>query len=297
MTYEDWVISTSSKAKGSWNLHEILPRDLDFFVIISSVNGIFGSRGQANYAAGNTFKDGLAHYRISLGQKAVSIDLGLMVNEGAVAENPYLMDAVRRVGHLMDIQDDEFIALMDRYCDARLPLLSQAEAQVLVGIETASAVRAKGIDLHHSMYRPMFRPMFRHLFRTESHAADGTNSSPHAKNAAAVDRPTVLKQAASPEQAASLVTGWLRGKMAHFLGVPEADIDVAEPLAAHGIDSLMAIDLKNWFAREIGADIEVFALLNSASLEELAAGAAEKSRYRLTTPTNSGRQCVCPPTE
>ena len=102
------------------------------------------------YTARNAFKDGLAHYRISLAQKAVSIDLGLLVNGGAVAENQYLMDVMRRVGYLMDIEDDGFIALMDRYCDAIPMTLSQTEAQVLMSIETASAVRAKGIDLHQT---------------------------------------------------------------------------------------------------------------------------------------------------
>ena len=97
------------------------------------------------------------------------------------------MDVVRRVGYLMDIEDDGFIALMDRYCDAIPMTLSQTEAQVLMSIETASAVRAKAIKLHQSMYRPMFR----HLFRTKSHAADGTSSSSHAKNTTVVDRLTV----------------------------------------------------------------------------------------------------------
>ena len=80
------------------------------------------------YTARNAFKDGLAHYRISLAQKAVSIDLGLLVNGGAVAENPYLMEVVRRVGYLTDIEDDGFIALMEWYCDAIPPILSQTEA-------------------------------------------------------------------------------------------------------------------------------------------------------------------------
>lgn len=100
MTSDDWVISTRSKVTGSWNLHQILPADLDFFVLLSSVNGIFGGRAQANYAAGNTFKDALAHHRIALGRKAVSIDLGLMVAEGVVAENQLLLASMRRIGHL-----------------------------------------------------------------------------------------------------------------------------------------------------------------------------------------------------
>ena len=48
----------------------------------------------------------------------------------------------------------------------------------------------------------------------------------------------------------------------------------------YDIDSLVAIELKNWLAREIGADIEVFVLLGNMLLEKVSAMAAETSRYR-----------------
>lgn len=73
--------------QGSWNLHEVLPRDLDFFVFLSSLAGVIGSISQANYAAGNTYQDALAHYRQSQGLAARSIDLGLMKGIGYVEEH------------------------------------------------------------------------------------------------------------------------------------------------------------------------------------------------------------------
>jgi NADP-dependent 3-hydroxy acid dehydrogenase YdfG len=82
MTPEQWTLSVNPKAAGAWNLHEILPKDLDFFVMLSSSSGIAGTRGQANYAAGNTFLDALAHYRVSRGLKAVSIDIGPVLGAG-----------------------------------------------------------------------------------------------------------------------------------------------------------------------------------------------------------------------
>lgn len=273
MTYEDWVISTRSKVTGSWNLHQVLPSDLDFFVLLSSVNGIFGGRAQANYAAGNTFKDALAHHRIAYGQRAVSIDLGLMVAEGVVAENEILLASMRRIGHLMDITQEELITLLDYYCDPSLPLLSDVDAQVLVGIEMPSAVLAKGIDLHHSIRRPMFRHLFQMV--SEKIKAESCNA-----DSAIVDRAAMLKKATSQDEAVALVTKWFSGKIGQILGLSELDIDPSKPVHTYGIDSLIAIDLKNWLAGEIGADIEVFALLGNMSLEMVSAVAAEKSRYR-----------------
>ncbi|RYP89414.1 hypothetical protein DL769_000065 [Monosporascus sp. CRB-8-3] len=274
MTYEDWTISTTSKVTGSWNLHKALPQDLDFFVLISSVNGIFGSRAQANYAAGNTFKDALARHRIACGQKAVAIDLGLMVEAGRVAEDEALLASMRRIGLLMDIQQEEMLALLDFYCDPNLPVLSESEAQVVVGVELPSVIRAKGIDLHHSLHRPMFRQLFKmsstYVDSDSSVNSDGTVG----------DRVAALRSAPSQDDAAILVKTWLTAKLGQVLGLTGADIDSSKPLHAYGIDSLVAIDLKNWFTSKIGADFEVFDILGNISLDGLSIEAAKRSRAR-----------------
>ena len=82
MSYSDWVAATKPKMQGSWNLHELMPEDLDFFVFLSSSTGVIGARGQANYAVGNSFQDALAQHRRSLGLAAVSLDLGLIIGAG-----------------------------------------------------------------------------------------------------------------------------------------------------------------------------------------------------------------------
>ncbi|KAK2617040.1 hypothetical protein QQS21_000134 [Conoideocrella luteorostrata] len=273
MTHDDWEISTSSKVAGSWNLHQLMPEDLDFFILISSINGIFGNRGQANYAAGNAFKDALAHYRLAHGLKAVSIDLGLMVDEGVVAESELLLRLMRRNGHLMEVKQEELIALLDYYCDPQLPLLTDEEAQIVVGIEMPSAIIAKGIDLHHSIRRPIFS----HLFCM---GLDVVPTAPESGTSGVIDHPAALKSATSLEEATSLVTEWISIKLGHLLSQPASDIVAEKPIHAYGMDSLIAVDFKNWFHHSIGANITVFDLMGNASLRQLSAVAAERSRYR-----------------
>ncbi|KAG8412860.1 putative secondary metabolism biosynthetic enzyme [Metarhizium acridum] len=85
MSHDGHAESVKPKELGSWNLHEILPEKLDFFILLGSISGITGNPGQANYAAGN-FMDSLAHHRRSKGLPAISLDLGLVLDVGFVAE-------------------------------------------------------------------------------------------------------------------------------------------------------------------------------------------------------------------
>lgn len=66
MTIDEYHQVVDCKIKGTWNLHnaaEKLGLDLDFFTLLSSTSGVSGTRGQANYAAGNAFQDAFAAYR------------------------------------------------------------------------------------------------------------------------------------------------------------------------------------------------------------------------------------------
>ena len=105
----------------------------------------------------------------------------------------------------------------------------------------------------------------------------GANSAPASGSGATVGYGAMLGAASSPEDAASLVKDWLLAKVGKILGLAEADVDASKPMHPYGIDSLVAIDLKNWLARKIGADVEVLTLLGNMSLETIAAVAAESS--------------------
>ena len=88
MTYEEWTLPLQSKVQGTWNIHNNFghERPLDCMIFCSSVAGTFGNPSQAQYAAGNTYQDALAHYRRAQGLSAVSVNLGIMHDIGVFAE-------------------------------------------------------------------------------------------------------------------------------------------------------------------------------------------------------------------
>ncbi|KAF3199954.1 hypothetical protein TWF106_003531 [Orbilia oligospora] len=135
MTHDDWADVTPCKIAGSWNLHELLPNDLDFFILLSSVQAVFGARTKPIYNADNTYMDGLAHHRVSKGLKAVSIMLGLMTTDGYLAgadhrdEREFLL--AQNTYHGVDTND--YHALLDYYCNPALVFSTPGDAQVTIG--------------------------------------------------------------------------------------------------------------------------------------------------------------------
>lgn len=101
-----------SFAQGSRKLepppgHENEP--LDFFVSFSSISGLIGQPGQANYAAANTFLDAFVLYRQSLGLRASVMDLGIVNDIGYVSESGRMAERGLAVWNDQTIQENDVI--------------------------------------------------------------------------------------------------------------------------------------------------------------------------------------------
>ena len=271
MSYEDWTQGVAPKVQGSWNLHETLPKGMDFFILLSSVCGIFGNGGQSNYAAGNTFQDALARYRVTIGEKAISLDLGVILSEGFVAENQRIMDHLMRLSLLLPISQEELFALLDLYCNPLTKLLDPVQSQVVMGLELPTDQRAKGKEVLVAMQQPLFRLMQ----EIDSTAALTSNMKEQAKYLRAQ-----FTGASSLSNAALIVSQALRTKMSRILGIGHDQIQLDSRVESFGVESLVALDLRNWDAKEADADIAAFEFLGSATLSNVGMVAATKSSFR-----------------
>jgi sulfur carrier protein ThiS len=109
------------KVVGSWNLHEQLLHDLDFFVIFSSLPGIISLQGQSNYVAGNTYEDELAQYRLNRGEKAIALNLSLLAREGYAAENQEALMQFVKTKHMQLMSQLEVFAILNHYYNNTTP--------------------------------------------------------------------------------------------------------------------------------------------------------------------------------
>lgn len=277
MTLPAFHAALDPKVHGSQNLHALLPPNLDFFVLLSSLSGIAGRHGQANYAAGNTYQDALARHRVARGQKAVALDLGHLLSVGYVAERDGLADRLLAQGYA-GLAEADVLALLDYYCDPALPLPSPMHSQVVTGIELPAALRARRIDVPAAMARPLFR----HLFQMDVVDPSGGSGGgePGASETSALPNYGLLLQAASTAaEVAEIVTDGLRAKLARTLAIEKANIDVERPMHVYGVDSLSAVEIRTWFLTVVGVEVAVFEILGNLSIAALGAVVGGRSRF------------------
>lgn len=88
-----------------------------------------------------------------------------------------------------------------------------------------------------------------------------------------------LSGAQSLEHAAELLGQIIAAKLAVIFMVSADDIDLKQPPAQYGIDSLVAVELRNMLVQQAGAELSIFDIMQSVSLAALALDMASKSRY------------------
>ncbi|TEA15218.1 Highly reducing polyketide synthase alt5 [Colletotrichum sidae] len=263
MTAADVRATVGPKVHGTLNLHDALPRSLDFFVMLSSLAGVMGHRGQGNYGCGNVFQDHLAAHRRALGLRAMTVDVGYLVSVGFVAEHDEYVDHVRAMG-LRVMRTSDLHGLVATALEG-----SRAHPpQVMCGLPCGE--RRHDDDDDDKWYWIQDR-RFANLRRTAAGAGAGAS-------AAVSLREELVRCGRADGEAADVVTAALVRRLAKLMMMPEDDVDAGKPLSAYGVDSLVAVEVRNYLSKEMAVDVSVFDIMANIPMRRLAADLAGKSK-------------------
>ncbi|KAK8086415.1 polyketide synthase [Apiospora phragmitis] len=268
MPHASWEAALAPKCRGTWNLHRHVPADVDFFVMLSSICGVVGNRGQANYAAGNTFQDALAAHRRARGLAASCLDLGNILSVGYIAENAETLNANPMFFFAHDgVREDEFLSFIEFHLD-RERATNVGRGQVAVGLATSADFRTRGLPEPTFMKTPLFAQL-----RSAGNVASGAGAGE-----GGVSVSNALKFADSLDAAAELVQDALVRRLSRVMTIPIEDIDAGKPIHAYGVDSLVAMEFRNYVGSDCGCEIAVLDIMGNKSIQALSRDIANDSK-------------------
>ena len=270
MTYDNWRAAVSPKVDGTVNLAEQF-ENLDFFVMLSSLIGTSGHSSQANYAAGSTFQDAFARWRASQDLPAVSLDLGFVGNVGYVADRDGVAERLAQTGY-RQLSEQDVLNLVESAI--RNPRRSIDTSQIITGIAA--------FDETHTDVPWRQEPRFTALRTVTSSDADADRQlqASSRKDGASSKRSVQesLNKANNWAEGVEVVISAITSKLSEMFMVPEKEIDHSKPPSALGVDSLVAVELRNWLFTRLQAELSIFDVLQSESLVRLGEVTAEKSK-------------------
>ncbi|MEU3616181.1 type I polyketide synthase [Streptomyces sp. NPDC006872] len=238
-----------AKVDGAVHLHELTAdQDLSAFVLFSSLAGLLGSAGQANYAAANTFLDALAQDRHARGLTAASLAWGLWAEASGLTGGLAEADVARMArGGVIPLPTDLGLALFDT---ART-----IDEALLAPVRIDSAVLQPGLTA------PILRGLARGRTRRSASAGLPTTGVPLDR------RLSALSAAEQEELLLDLVLAGVAAVLGHG-SAAAVDPDLA--FRDLGFDSLTAVELRNRLSADTGLRLPATLVFDHPSPSDLA---------------------------
>jgi acyl transferase domain-containing protein/NADPH:quinone reductase-like Zn-dependent oxidoreductase/short-subunit dehydrogenase/SAM-dependent methyltransferase len=228
------------KVDGTWNLHNLTMNEpLDFFIMYSSTSSLMGSPGQSNYAAANTFLDTLAHERRSRGLPALTINWGIWSEIGSAAERK--TDERMLYRGVGSIRPEQGLEMMDL-------LFAQERSQIAV-----LPIEWKTFLPEHKKPAPLFSLLAEEKRWVRSKTGKG--SAPASVSISSNSEPFDLRQqldSIPPNQQHQFLKEHIHTQVVKAIGLESGQrIDPRQPLNELGLDSLMAVELRNMLRKSM----------------------------------------------
>ncbi len=240
-----------AKIAGAWNLHRLTQHlVLDHFVLFSSIAANLGSVGQANYGAANSFLDALAHWRQGQGLPALSINWGPWARLGmtAVLSSTDVERTQRRGLHSLTTAQS---------LKALGELLAQNKPQASVlDIDWKKFARSQQGQEVARFYTDLVQPV--------------QPVQPKAPTQKHGNRLVTQLQETPLKQRRLLLINHIRKQAGLVMGLPATLLnDTRQPLNTMGLDSLMAVELRNALGQSINQSLPATLVFDFPTLDAL----------------------------
>jgi acyl transferase domain-containing protein/acyl carrier protein len=233
-------------ALGAWNLHRFT-RDLDLFVVFSSVSGALGFKCMENHAAAKRFVDALALHRAAAGLPALSVSWGPCSDSGSKSH-----------------ADDDRLRQPE--------MIGLGTIEVEEALETLAALIGFG-DVH-SLVAPFDVTAYLEYVGRGASAPPLLRSLVSAERDASIDPPPKVREQLGTmdlDERTLWIENRIRALAARVLGTHDAErIDPEQLLPELGLDSLSAMEMRDIFEREVGVRVPVRVLFERPSPRQIA---------------------------
>jgi len=260
MTLDEYHTTLRCKVQGTWNLHNISIEKgltLDFFTLLSSISGIYGNKGQANYSAANAFLDAFASYRQGLGLPACSVDLGIVVGIGYMAERDDLRK--RYDDSIWQAIDEKVLCRtfeLSVHQQSQTPIHAQSATHMITGLRMSQP--ADSLLSSDARFSGLFS-----RGRTTGRQDPGGQGPKELESIL-----VMIRSNAGARSILETTTNVLERYLMRILRVSDS-LDFARPLSAYGIDSLAAVEVRNFLKVELSVELTTLEIINAPTLASI----------------------------
>ncbi|NER01886.1 MAG: KR domain-containing protein, partial [Okeania sp. SIO3C4] len=242
-TWSNFEKTMFPKVYGGWYLHQLTQNQpLDFFILFSSGASLLGSTGQPNHSAANAFLDGLAHYRRGMKLPGLSIH----------------WSTVSQIGEAAAIGAD--VRMKKQGIGALSPDQVLETMELLMGGKGSKDVEVGVVPIDWSAWQDRANQW--RFLEDWQQAVAGVIAT----------ETKLLEQLkeSSPEEQEKILVDYLKGKVANIFGMTGSQtVNINESLTTMGLDSLMAVELRNLIQRALGFDIPMQTIIEGISISEI----------------------------
>lgn len=305
LTADQWRDGFAAKALGTLNLHEAtasLP--LDFFIMVTSTESIWAPPTQASYIAANNFQDYFARYRRRLGLPASTVAYGLVSDVGSDFRHKSVgTDDMYVRNKTLTISEHQVLAQLEpAFLDSSNITVGNGDGMIWIGKEqdplsaanlftcldpVALAVMATTTtneprwysDGRVSLIMRAMKDAQRHAKGSDTANGVGSNAGKSALTQLRDAFEAAVKTGSEGRAAAiELVTEGIIKTVAEMLFIDISNVNPTKSVADHGVDSLIAAELRNWFHQALKVKLQMQSLLDaSTSIKALAEDIVDKA--------------------